>query len=207
MATSPITSWQIDGKKIETITDFFSWAQKITADSDCSHEIKRHLLLGNKSYTKHSVLKCRETTLPAKIPIVKVTLCPIVTYGCESWSIKKAKHWRIDVFKLMLEKTLESPLNKPVNPKEINHEYWLEGLILWSWSSNTLATWCKELTHWKRPWCWERLKVGGGWNNRGWEVGWYHWFDGREFEQALGVGDEQGSLACCSPWDGKKSEQ
>ena len=76
----------------------------------------------------------------------------------------------------------------------------------WSWSSNILVTWCEKLTHWKSPWCWERLKEGGEQDYREWDVGWDHWFDRHEFEQAPGVGDGQGSLACCSPWGRKDSD-
>ena len=76
--------------------------------------------------------------------------------------------------------------------------------LCWSWSSNTLATWHEELTHWKRPWCWERLKAGGEADNRGWDGWWHHWLNGHEFEQAPGVGDGQGSLVCCSPWGCKE---
>ena len=76
----------------------------------------------------------------------------------------------------------------------------------WSGNSNILATWCEELTPWKRPWCWERLKAEGEGDNRGWDIGWHHQLKGHEFEQALGVGDGQGSLACCSPWGHKESD-
>ena len=113
----------------------------------------------------------------------------------EGWAPKNWYFWNV-----VLGKTLEGPLNskeiKPVNPKRINPEYSLEGLML-SWSSNTLATWCEEPTHWKRTWCWERLKARGEGDDRGQEmVGWQHWLDGHEFEQAPGVGEGQGSLAC-----------
>ena len=121
MASCAITSWQIDG---ETVADFIFWGSKITADGDCSHEIKKHLLLGRKAMTNlGSILKSRDITLPTKVHVVKAMVFPVVMYGCESWTIKKAEHQRIDAFGLtmVLEKTLESPLNckeiKPVNPK------------------------------------------------------------------------------------------
>ena len=101
MASSPITSWQIDGKTMETITDFIFLVSKITADGDCSHEIKRCLLLGRKAMTNlESPLKSKDITLPTKVPIVKTMVFPVVMYGCESWIIKKAEYQRIDTFEL-----------------------------------------------------------------------------------------------------------
>ena len=100
-ASSPITSWQIDGETMETMTDFLFLGSKITADGDCSHEIKRHLLLGRKAMTNlDSILKSWNITLPAKIHLIKVMVFPVVIYGCESWTIKKTEHWRIDAFEL-----------------------------------------------------------------------------------------------------------
>ena len=91
MASSPITSWQIDGETMETVTDFIFWGSKITADGDCSHEIKRHLLLGRKAMTNlDSTLKSREITLPTKVCLVKAMVFPVVMYGCDSWIINKA---------------------------------------------------------------------------------------------------------------------
>ena len=98
MASGPITSWEIDG---ETLSDFIFWGSKITADGDCSHEIKRRLLLGRKVMTNlDSILKSRDITLPTKDHLVKAMVFPVVTYVCESWTVKKAEHWRIDVFEL-----------------------------------------------------------------------------------------------------------
>ena len=119
MAFGPIILWEIDW---ETVADFICGGSKITADGDCSHEIKRHLLLGRKAMTNlDSILKSRNIALPTKVRLVKARLVfPVVVYECESWTIKKGEHWRIDAFKL-LEKTLESPLDckeiKPVHPK------------------------------------------------------------------------------------------
>ena len=97
MASSPITSWQIDGKTVETVADFIFLGSKITAHGDCSHEIKRRLLLGRKVMTNlDSILKSRDITLPAKVLLVKAMVFPVVMYGCESWTIKKAEHQRID---------------------------------------------------------------------------------------------------------------
>ena len=99
MASNPITSWKIDGETMETVTDFISLGSKITADGDCSHEIKRLLLLGRKAMTNlDSILKRRDTTLLTKVHLVKVTVFPVVMYGCESWTIKKAERQTIDAF-------------------------------------------------------------------------------------------------------------
>ena len=121
MASSPITSWEIDGETLETVSDFILGGSKITADCDCSHEI-RCLLLRRKAMTNlYSILKSRDITLLKKVHLVKGMVFPVVIYGWESWTIKKAEHWRTDVFDVMLEKILESPLDckelKPANPK------------------------------------------------------------------------------------------
>ena len=101
MASGPITSWQIDGETMEIVTDFIFLGSKITADSDCSHKIKRHLLLGRKAMVNlDGILKCRDITLPTKIHLVKAIVFPVVMYGCESWTIKKAEHRRTDAFEL-----------------------------------------------------------------------------------------------------------
>ena len=100
MASGPITSWEIDGETVETVADFILRGSKITADGDCSHEIKRQLLLERKSYDQLSILKSRDITLPTKICLVKAMVFPVVMYGCESWTIKKAECRRIDVFEL-----------------------------------------------------------------------------------------------------------
>ena len=102
MTSRPITSWQIDGETMETVTDFiFLIFSKITVDGDCSHEIKKHLLLGRKVMTNlDSLLKSRDITLSTKVCLAKAMVCPVVMYGCESWTIKKVEHWRIDAFEL-----------------------------------------------------------------------------------------------------------
>ena len=100
MASGPITSWEIDGETVETVSDYF-FGSKITGDGDCSHEIKRHLLLGRKVMTNlDSLLKSRDITLSAKVRLVKAMVFPVVTYGCEIWTVKKAEHQRIDAFEL-----------------------------------------------------------------------------------------------------------
>ena len=100
MASGPITSWEIDGETVETVSDFMFWGSKITADSDCSHEIKRCLLLGRKVMTNLDILKSRDISLSIKVRLVKAMVFPVVMYGCESWTVKKAERRRIDAFEL-----------------------------------------------------------------------------------------------------------
>ena len=147
-------------------------------DGDCSHETKRRLLLGRKTMTNlDSVLKSRDVTLPTKVCLVKTMVFAGVMYGCDSWTIKKAERWRTDAFELWCwEKTFQNPLDckeiKPVNLK--GNQYWIfiGRTDAKAENYNTLATWCEELTPWKRPWCWERLKAGEGERgDRGWD-GW-----------------------------------
>ena len=174
MASGSITSWQMDGETMETVTNFIFEGSKMTADGDCSHEIKRCLLTGRKAMTNlDSILKSRDITLPTKVCLVKAMVFPVVMYEHESWIIKKAEHGRIDAFELWCWRRL---LRVPWTARRSNQSI-LKEIILnihwkdWSWNSNTLATWCKELTHWKRPWCWEKLKAGGDGDDRGWD-GW-----------------------------------
>ena len=136
MASGPITSWEIDGETGETVADFIFWGSKITADSDCNHEIKRCLLLGRKVMTNlDSILRSRGITLPTKVRLIKAMVFPLVMYGCESWTIKKAEHRRIDAFELWCwRRLLRVPwtarrFNQPIL-KEISPEYSLEGLML-----------------------------------------------------------------------------
>ena len=122
MASGPITSWQIDGETMETVADFIFLGSKITVDGDCSDEIKRHLLLGRKVMINlDSILKSGDITLPTKVCLVKAMVFPVIMYGCESWTIKKAERGRIDAFELWCWRRLESPLDckeiQPVHPK------------------------------------------------------------------------------------------
>ena len=135
-ASGPITWWQIDGETMETVTDLIFLGSKIAADGDCSHDIKRHLLLGRKPMTNlDSILKSRDITLPTKVYLVKAMVFPVVMYGCESWTIKKAECWRIDAFELWCWRSL---LRVPWTArrsnqsilKEISPEYSFEGLML-----------------------------------------------------------------------------
>ena len=135
MASGPITSWQIDEKTMETVRDFFG-GSKITADGDCSHEIKRCLLLGRKAMTNlDSILKSRDITLPTKVCLVKAMFFSVVMYGCECWTIKKSEHWRTDAFEVWCwRRLLRIPCtargsNQSIL-KEIIPEYSLEGLML-----------------------------------------------------------------------------
>ena len=136
MASGSITSWQIDGETVETVTDFIFLGSKITVDGDFSHEIKRFLLLGRKPMTNlDSILKSRDITLSTKVHLVKAMAFPVVMYGCESWTIKKAEHQRIDAFELwcwrrLLRVPWTARRSNQSILKEINGEYLLEGLML-----------------------------------------------------------------------------
>ena len=136
MASGPITSWQIDGESIKTVTDFIFLDSKLTVDGDCSHEIRRCFLLGRKAMTNlDSVLKSRDITLMTKVCIVKAMIFPVVMYRCESWTIKKAEHQRTDAFELWCWRRLfrvpwTARRSNQSILKEINLEYSLEGLML-----------------------------------------------------------------------------
>ena len=134
MASGPITSWQIDGETVQTVRDFFCRGSKITADGDCSHEIKRHLLLGRKAMTNLENIS-RDITLPTKVHLVKAMVFPVVMYGCESWTRKKAEHRRTDAFELwcwrrLLRVPWTARRSNQSILKEISPEYPLEGLML-----------------------------------------------------------------------------
>ena len=184
MASGPITSWQIDR---ETVSDFIFLGSKITADGDCSHEIKRCLLRGRNIMTNlDSILKTRDISLPKKVHLVKAMVFPVVMYGCESWTIKKAEHQRIDTFELWCwTRLLRIPWtarrsNQSILRRSVLGVHWKD----WCWSSrnsNVFATWYKELTHLKGHWCRERLKARGEGDDRGWDGGWHHRLNGHEF--------------------------
>ena len=174
MASGPITSWQIDGETMEPVRDFIFLGSKIAVDGNYSHKIKRHLLLGRKAMTNlDTLLRSRDITWPTKVRLARAMVFPAVIYGCESWTIKKAEHQRIDAFELwcwrrLLRVPWTARRSNQSILKAISPEYWLEGLML-KLKLHTLAPWCKELTHWKRPWCWERVKTKGEGVNRGWD--------------------------------------
>ena len=173
MASGPITSWQIDGETMETVRNFIFWGSRITPGHDCSHEIRRGLLLGRKVMTNlGSILKSRDITFPTKVRLVKALVFPVVMYGCESWTVKKAERRRIDAFELwcwrrLLRVPWTARRSSQSFRKSVLNIHWKDWC--WRWNPNTLATWCKELTHLKRPWCWEWLKVGGEGDNKGWD--------------------------------------
>ena len=173
MASGPITSWQIDGEKVEAVTDFIFLGSKITVDGDSSHEIKWRLLHGRKVTTNlNHVLKSRDITLLTKVHLVKSINFPVAMHGCESWTIQKAERWRVDAFELWFWRRLMSITwatrrsNQSIL-KEINPEFWKDWC--WSWNSNPLATWCKMLSLWKMFWCWKRLRAEGEGCGRGWD--------------------------------------
>ena len=134
MASGPITSWQIEGEKVEVVTDFLFLGSKITVDGDCSHEIRRHLLLGRKAMTNlDSVLKSRDITLLTEVCIVKAVVFPVVTYGCENWTVKKAECQRFDAFKLwcwrrLLRVSWTARRSNQSILREIRPKYLLKGL-------------------------------------------------------------------------------
>ena len=176
MASSPITLWQIDWETMERVADFIVEGSKITADDDCSHEIKRRLLLGRKVMTNlDSILKSRDITLWTKVSLVKAMVFPVVMYGCESWTIKKAERQRIDAFELWCWRRLSrvpwtARRSNQFILKEIGPGCWLGGLML----KRKLQ--CFGHLMWKadsskRPWCWEWLRAREEGENRGWD-GW-----------------------------------
>ena len=153
MTSGPIISWEING---QTVSNFIFWGSKITADDDCSHEIKRHLLLGRKVMTNlDSILKSRDITLPTKVHPVKAMVFPVVMYGCESWTVKKTECQRIDIFELWYwRRCLRVPWTARRSKQSILTEFSpgisLEGMML-KLKLQYFAISCKELTHWKRP--------------------------------------------------------
>ena len=190
---------------METVTDFIFLGSKITVDGDRSHEIKRRLLLGRRAMTNlDSILKSRDIALPTKVHLVKAMVFPLVMLWMwklnhkEGWTLKNWHFWTV-----VLEKTLESPLNckeiKPVYPKG-NQSWILEGLML---KLKLPILWLPHVKDWLIGEDFdagkERRQEEKG-TTKDEMVGWHHWLDGREFEQASGDSEGQGSLACCSPW-------
>ena len=155
MASGPITSWKTDGETLETVRAFIFLGSKITADGDCSHDIKRHLLLGRKVMTNlDSILKSRDITLSTKVRLVKAMVFPVVMYGCESWTVKKAEHRRTDSFELWCwRRLLRIPWTARKSNqsilKEISSECSLKGLVL-KLKLQHFGHLCEELTHWKK---------------------------------------------------------
>ena len=194
MASSPITSWQIDGETMETVRDFIFLGSKITADGDCNHEIKRHMLLGRKSNDQpRQCIKKQRHCFANRGHLIKAMVFPVVIYGCKSWTIKKAEHRRIYSFEVwcwnrLLRVPWTARRSNQVHPKE--NQSWIfirktdaeaETLVLWPliWRTDSL-----EKTDAGKDW---RQEEKGTTEDE--MVGWHHWLDGNEFEQALGVGD------------------
>ena len=182
MASGPITSWEIDGETVVIVSDFSFLSSKITADSYYSHVIKRHLLLGRKVMTNlDSILKSRDITLPTKVHLVKVMVFPLVMYGCESWTVKKAEHWRIDAFELwcwrrLLRVPWTSRRSNQSFLKEISPGCSLEGLML------KLKLQYKSWLIGKDPDArrdWGQEEKGATEDEM---AGWHHQLDGHEFE-------------------------
>ena len=185
---------------------------KITADGDCSHEIKSRLLLGRKVMTNlDSIFKSRDITLPTKVRLIKAMVFPVVMYGCESWTVKKAEHRRIGDFELWCWRRL---LRVPCTARRSNQSILKENSPEWFMGrtdaeAETPVLWPPDAKNWligKDP------DAGKDWRREEKRmtedemVGWYHQCDGHEFELALGVGDGQGNLVCCSPWGCKGSD-
>ena len=175
MASGPITSREIDGETVGTVSDFIFGGSKITVDGDCNHEIKRRLLLGRKVMTNlDSILKSRDITLSIKVRLVKAMVFPVVMYGCESWTIKKAEWQRIDAFELWCWKRLESPLFcKEIHQsilKEISPGCSSEGLML-KLKLQYFGRLMRRADSFEKTLIWERLRAGGERDSRGWE-GW-----------------------------------
>ena len=174
MVSGSITSWRIDGKTVETVAYFILGGSKITADGDCSHEIKRCLLLGRKVMTNlDSILKSRDITLSTKVHLIKAMVFPIVMYGCENWTIKKAECRRNDAFELWCwRRLLIVPWNargsKQSILKEISPGCSLEGLML-NRKLQYFGHLMRRADSFERPWCWERLKAGGEGDDQGWD--------------------------------------
>ena len=212
MASGPIIPWQIDGETVETVADFFWGGSKITADGDCSHEIKRHLLLGRKVMTNlDSIFKSRDITLQTKVRLVKAMVFPVVMHGCKSWTIKKAGNQINDAFELWCWRRLlgvpwtARRSNQPIL-KEISPGSSLERLML------KLKLQYFGHLMWKVDSFEKTLMVGKieGRRRRGTTedemVGWHHQLNGHGFGWTPGVGDGQGGLACCNSWGCKESE-
>ena len=176
MASGPITSWEIDGETVETVSDFIFLGSKITADGDCSHEIKRRLFLGRKVMTNlDCILKSRDITLQTKVHLDKAMIFPVVMYGCESWTVKKAECWRIDALELwcwrrLLRVPWTARRSNQSILKEISPGCTLEGLML-RLKLQYFGHLMQRVDSLEKTWCWEGLRAGGEGDDRGWD-GW-----------------------------------
>ena len=187
MVSGPITSWEINGEIVETVSDFVYLGSKITADGYCSHEIKRYLVLGRKVMTNlDNILKSRDIALPTKVCLVKAMVFPVVIYGCESWTVKKAECWRIDAFELwhwrrLLRVHWTARRSNQSIPKETSPGCSLEGLML-KLKLQYFGHLMRRADSFERSWCWERLRAGGEGETEDEKVGWHHLLNGDEFE-------------------------
>ena len=203
MASGPITSWQIDGETVETVSDFIFLGSKITADGDCSHEMKRHLLLGRKVMNNlDSILKSRDITLPTKVHLVKAMVFPVVMWDLDYKESLTLKNWCF--WTVLLEKTLESPLDckeiQPVHPKGDQSWVFIRRSDV---EAETPILWPPHAKSWligKDPGAgkdWGQEVKGTTEDEM---VGWHHRLDGHGFGWTLGIGDGQRGLACCGSW-------
>ena len=199
------------GKQWKHVSDFILGGSQITADGDCSHEIKRRLLLGRKVTTNiDSRFKSRDITLPTKVCLVKAMVFPVVMYGCESWTVKKAERWRIDAFELWCWRRLESPLDyKEIQPVHSKGDQSWVFIGRTDAKAETPVLWPPHVKSWligKDP------NTGRDWGQeeKGMTedemAGWHHRLDAHEFEWTPGVGGGQGGLACCDSWGHKESD-
>ena len=209
MASGPITSWQTDGETVETVSDFTLGGSKITANGDCSHEIKRRLLLGRKVMTNlDSIFKSRDITLPTEVRLVKTMAFPVVMYGCETWTVKKAERRRIDAFELwcwrrLLRVPWTARRSNQSILKDISPGISLEGMMLKLklWPPNAKSWLIGKDSDARKDWGQEEKGT-----TEDEMAGRHHWLDGHGSEWTLGVGDGQGGLACCDSWGCKELE-
>ena len=212
MASGSITTWEINGETVKTVLDFIFLGSKITADGDCSHKIKRRLLLGRKVMTNlDSVFKSRDITLPIKVCLVKAMVFPVVMFGWKSWTVKKAERQRIDAFELLCWRRLlrvpwTARRSNQFILKEISPGCSLEGLML-KLKFQYFGHLMQRVDSLEKT-----LMLGGiGGRRRGGRqrmrlAGWHHWLYGREFVWTPGDGDGQGGLPCCDSWGHKESD-
>ena len=210
MASGPITSWEIDGETVETVSDFIFLDSKITADGECCHEIKKRLLLVRKVMTNlDSIFKSRDITLQTKVRLIKAMVFPMVVYGCERWNVKKAERWRIDAFEVwcwrrLLRVPWTARRSNQSIVKETSPGISLEGMML-------------QLKHQYFGHLMGRADSFGKDSDAGRDwgqkekgttedeiAGWHHLLDGWEFEWTPGLSDGQGGLACCDSWGRKE---
>ena len=208
MASGPITSWQIDGETMEIVTDFIFLGSKITVDGDCSHEIKRCLLLGIKAMTNlHNILKSRDIILLTKVCLVKAMVFPVVMYRCKSWTIKRLC-WILDAFELWCwRRLLRVPWTTRRSNRSVLEEITLEYSLEGDAEAEAPVLCPPDVKSWltgKDPDAAKDWRQEKG-TTEDEIVGWHHRLDGHEFEQALGDGEEPGSLVCCSACGNKDS--